>query len=63
MRNKPLIQTNPHLRDPEKFRKTLTVNVASSTAVETGTAIETIARDLNEGSKAKPAKKRRASAR
>lgn len=39
MELKPLIETNPHLRDPEKFRKALIMSVASSTAIETGRPI------------------------
>jgi hypothetical protein len=35
MNKRPLIETNPYLRDPEKFRKALITNVSSSTAVET----------------------------
>ncbi len=54
MEQKPLIETNPHLRDPDKFRKALITSVASSTAIETGAPIATIARMLEEGEKAKP---------
>jgi hypothetical protein len=43
MLKKPLIETNPYLRDPERFRKTLITSVASSTAVETGTLVASIA--------------------
>ena len=48
MNNKPLIETNPHLMDPAKYRKALIANVASSTAVETGAPVESIARTLTE---------------
>jgi hypothetical protein len=58
MEQKPLIQTNPYLRDPEKFRKALITSVASSTAIETGTSVASIIRMLEEdaktGSLAKP---------
>ena len=54
MEQKPLIETNPYLRDPEKFRKALITSVASSTAIETGAPIATIARMLEEGEEAKP---------
>lgn len=37
MPKKSLIETNPYLRDPDKFEKSLTTNVASSTAIELGT--------------------------
>lgn len=48
---KPLIETNPYLRDPEKFRKALIASVASSTAIETGAPVASIARMLEEGDK------------
>ncbi len=63
MKQKPLIETNPYLRDPEKFRKALITNVSSSTAVETGASVESIARTLAENRKAGPIKKPRGSAR
>ena len=50
---KPLIETNPHLKVPEKYRKGLIINVASSTAVETGAPVKSIARTLTEGEKPK----------
>lgn len=49
MDKRPLIETNPYLRDPKKFRKALITNVSSSTAVETGAPVESIARTLTEG--------------
>lgn len=49
MKEKPLIETNPHLRDPEKFRKALITNVASNTAVETGASVESVADGLIKG--------------
>ena len=36
MRKKPLIETNPYLRDPEKYEKSLVANILSSTAIEIG---------------------------
>ena len=48
MKNKPLIDTNPHLKVPAKYRKALIANVASSTAIETGASVESIARILAE---------------
>lgn len=48
MEQKPLIETNPYLRDPEKFRKALILSVASSTAIETGAPIASIIRMLEE---------------
>lgn len=63
MKNKPLIETNPYLKVPAKYRKALIVNVASSTAVETGTSVESIVRILAEPRKPQPVKKMRGSAR
>lgn len=63
MKNKPLIETNPHLKIPAKYRKALIVNVASSTAVETGASIESIARILADPGKPRSVKKTRGSAR
>jgi len=54
MEQKPLIETNLHLRDPEKFRKALITSVASSTAIETGAPVASIVRMLEEGEEAKP---------
>jgi hypothetical protein len=51
---KPLIETNTHLRDPAQYRKGLVANVSSSTAIETGTKIETIARTLTKEEKVAP---------
>jgi hypothetical protein len=62
MEQKPLIETNPYLRDPAKFRKALIANVSSSTAVETGAAVESIARALIEDGKSLPLKKPQGSA-
>lgn len=63
MKNKSLIETNPHLKDQTKYRKALIVNVASSTAVETGASIESIARILAESRKPSSVKKTSGSAR
>lgn len=46
MQPKPLTQTNPYLRDPTKFRKALVTSVASSTSIETGQSVASIARTL-----------------
>lgn len=53
MQQKPLIETNPYLRDPEKFRKALIRCIASSTAIETGQSIEAIVRMLEESEETK----------
>ncbi len=63
MSNKPLIETNPYLKAPEKYRKALITNVSSSTAVETGTPVESIARTLTERAKPKRVKRPKGSAR
>jgi hypothetical protein len=63
MKQKPLIETNPYLRDPAKFRKALITSVASSTAIETGTPVATVARMLEEGAKTAPLMTTRDSAR
>ena len=63
MKNKPLIATNPHLKVPAKYRKALIANVASSTAVEMGASVESIARILAEQDKPLPIKKKNGSAR
>jgi hypothetical protein len=52
MKKKSLVETNPHLRDPEKLRSALVTNVASSTAIETVSPVATIARVLKEDMKA-----------
>lgn len=63
MKNKPLIDTNPHLKVPAKYRKALIANVASSTAIETGASVESIARILAEQNKPLLVKKTSGSAR
>ncbi|MDN5941080.1 MAG: hypothetical protein L0H94_04265 [Nitrospira sp.] len=63
MKNKPLIETNQHIKVPAKYRKALIANVASSTAVETGASVESIARILAEQNKPSPVKKTSGSAR
>ncbi len=63
MDERPLIETNPHLKVPEKYRKALITNVSSSIAVETGVPVESIARALTERAKLKRIKKPQGSAR
>jgi len=46
MHKKSLLKTNPYLQIPDKYRRALITNVASSTAVETGASIESVARKL-----------------
>jgi hypothetical protein len=54
MKQKPLIETNPYLRNPENIRKALITSVARSTAIETGAPVASIARMLEEGAKREP---------
>ena len=63
MNGKPLIETNPHLKVSAKYRKALTANVASSTAIETGASVKSIVRLLAETEKPASVKKMRNSAR
>ena len=63
MSKKPLIVTNPYLRTQDKYREALVINISSSTAIETGAAIESIARKLGNGDKTKRVRTRQGSAR
>jgi len=63
MKQKPLIETNPYLRDPVKFREALIMSVASSTAIETGAPVASIVRMLEEGHEAKSSPTTQGSAR
>ena len=53
MSKKSLLETNPYLKLPEKYRQALITNVASSTAVETGASIDSIIRKLKKGESSK----------
>ena len=57
IKKKPLIETNPYLKEPKKYRKALIITVASSTAIETGASVESIARTLSGKTKRKQIKK------
>ncbi len=48
MSKKPLIETNPYINVPKKYRQALITNVSSSTAIETGVQAEEIARILTQ---------------
>jgi hypothetical protein len=52
-----------YLRDPAKFRKALIKSVASSTAIETGSPVASVARMLEESAKSAPLTPTRGSAR
>jgi len=57
---KPLIETNPYLTNPKKYRKALRLNVASSTAIKTGASVESIIRTLTDAGINEPKKSRKA---
>lgn len=42
------METNPYLKDPNRYRESLITSVASSTAIETGQCVETLKRILRE---------------
>lgn len=63
MLKKPLIETNPYLKDRERYRRDLITSVSSSTAIETGARIETIAKSLPLDPAPLPIMTRRRSAR
>lgn len=46
MREKPLIETNPYLRNPEQYKRMLLINVGSSAAIELGSFPAEIAQEL-----------------
>ncbi len=46
MNKNSLKATNPHLQDPDNYRQALIANVASSTAIETGSSVEEVAQLL-----------------
>ncbi len=48
MSKKSLIETNRYLQDSEKYRNSLITNVSSSTAIETGDDVCSIADKLTE---------------
>jgi hypothetical protein len=60
---KPLIETNPYLRDAVGRSKALITNVSSNTSVETGKKSETIARTLSRTERTSPVKTRQGSGR
>lgn len=56
-KQKPLIETNPYLKNPKKYRKALILSVASSTAIETGRSVASVVRTLTGKGKKTQAKK------
>ena len=63
MSKKPLIETNPYLKNTVRYRRDLITNVASSTAIDTGARVSTIAKTLTQKPRLPPVKARRGSAR
>jgi hypothetical protein len=63
VRHQSLLETNPYLKDPDKYQKALITNVSSSTAIETGASVESIARTLTESKETDRIKKRPRSGR
>jgi hypothetical protein len=61
--HRPLLETNPHLRDPAAYWKALITNVSSSSAIETGASVESIAQTLTESEETDQIKKRQRFAR
>lgn len=63
MSKKPLIETNPYLKNTVRYRRDLITSVSSSTAIETGARVDTIARALTKEPSLWPVRARRGSAR
>jgi len=63
VRHQSLLETNPYLRDREQYQKALITNVSSSTAIETGASVESIARTLIASKETEQIKKRQHSSR
>jgi len=63
MSKKPLIETNPYLKDRARYHRDLVTSVSSSTAIETGARVAEIAKSLPPQPKASPVKARRGSSR
>ena len=62
MSKKPLIKTNPYLKDAARYQHDLITSVSSSTAIETGARVATIAKTLPRKPGTLPVKTRRGSA-
>lgn len=54
MKEKSLANTNPHLTKEKKDNDKFVTNVASSTAVETGKPVSTVAKRVNQLRSVKP---------
>ena len=63
MSKRPLIETNPYLKDPARYCRDLITSVASSTAIETGARVADIAKTLPSQPKPFPVRARQGSSR
>lgn len=63
MRTPSLLETNPYLKDPDKYQKALITNVSSSSAIETGASVESIVETLTASEVTSQIKKRLRSVR
>ena len=63
MSKKPLIETNPYLKDKARYYRDLITAVSTSTAIETGARPDTIAKSLPHLPARSPVKARRRSSR
>jgi len=63
VRTPSLLETNPYLKDPDKYQKALITNVSSSSAIETGASVESIEETLIASEVTRQIKKRLRSVR
>ncbi len=63
MVKRPLIETNPYLKDPARYRRDLITSVSSSTAIETGARVADIAKTLPSRPRRFPVRMRQGSSR
>ena len=45
---KSLFDSNPYLKNPEKYRDSLITSVSSSTAIETGATVESVSQQITD---------------
>jgi len=63
VRTLSLLETNPYLKDPDKYQKALIINVSSSSAIETAMSVESIVETLTASEVTRQIKKRLRSVR
>jgi hypothetical protein len=63
MPKKPLVETNPFLKDRARYHRDLVTSVSSSTAIETGAPVAQIAKSLPQQPRPLPVRVRRGSSR